>query len=181
MHRTSPADDAEECDAPDLRDARPSKSALKREMTSLQKLGEALVAQPPERLDRVDMPDALRDAIREAQRIRDHEGRRRQLQYVGRLMRDVDPAPLREAMDAWTGASRADVARLHAVERWRERLLDDDAALTAFATEHTAALNPATMQRLRSTIRLARANASPRHARELFRSIRAIVDEDGAS
>ena len=165
-------------------DARPSKSARKREMTSLQKLGEELVAQPADRLEGVEMPERLRDAILAAQRISDHEGRRRQLQYVGRLMRDVDPEPIRAALDGWNGASRADAAALHALERWRERLIEDDDAVTAFATEHTGALNPQTMQKLRAAIRMTRKEriegGAPRHFRELFRLIRGIVDAEPA-
>ncbi len=151
-------------------------------MTALQKLGERLVEQPPERLDRVPLPDALRGAIDEARVIRDHEGRRRQMQYIGRLMRDVDAEPIRAALDAWAGASRAEAAALHGLERWRERLLDDDDALTAFAAEHTAALRPDTLQRLRVAIRMSRKEHAegrpPRHSRELFRLIRSIVAGD---
>lgn len=185
--RRSPEPDAEsDAAAASARDARPSKSQQKRDSTALQKLGEELVEYPAERLERVPMPDALRDAIDEARRIRDHEGRRRQMQYIGRLMRDVDAAPIRAALDAWAGASRADTARLHRLERWRERLLaDDDGALTAFATEHTAALNPATLQRLRTTIRAARKEHAegrpPKHFRELFRLVREVVGDASAA
>ncbi len=152
---------------------------MKRDMTALQKLGEELVEQTADRLERVEMPDGLRSAIDDARRITDHEGRRRQMQYIGRLMRDVDPAPIRAALDAWAGASRAETALLHDLERWRETLLGDDAALTRFAAEHTAALNPATLQRLRTTIRAAKKeradNRPPKNYRELFRLVRAIV------
>ena len=168
---------AEPTDADDAADDRPSKSQKKRDMTSLQKLGEELVEQPAERLVRVEMPDTLRQAIEDARRIRDHEGRRRQMQYIGRLMRDVDAAPIRAALDGWTGTSREQAAALHAQERWRERLIADDDALTAFASEHTAALSPDTLQRLRSAIRMARKEKAegrpPKHFRELFRLIRA--------
>ena len=130
------------------------------------------------------MSDDLRDAIDEARRIRDHEGRRRQMQYIGRLMRDVDPAPIRAALDAWAGASRAETALLHRLERWRERLVADDEALTAFASEYTAALNPSTMQELRTTIRAAKKEHAdgrpPKHYRELFRIVRRIVVGDDA-
>ena len=160
---------------------KPSKSQLKRDMTALQKLGEELVGYPAERLERVELPDDLRRALDEARSIHDHEGRRRQMQYIGRLMRDVDVAPIRAAIDAFAGASRADAAALHALERWRERLLEDDAALTAFAGEHTAALAPDTLQRLRNAIRMARKERSegrpPKHFRELFKLLRNVVDE----
>ena len=165
-------------------DRGPSKSQKKRDMTALQKLGEELVSYPAERIARVEMPDALREALDEARRIRDHEGRRRQMQYIGRLMRDVDVVPIRTAIDAWAGASRDEAAALHALERWRERLLEDDAALTAFATEHTAALSPDTLQRLRNGIRLARKERSegrpPKHFRELFKLVRTVVAGDRA-
>ena len=163
---------------------KPSKSQRKRDMAALQKLGEELVGYSADRLEKVEMPDDLRRAVDEARNIRDHEGRRRQMQYIGRLMRDVDPVPIKAAIDAWEGASREEAAALHALERWRERLLEDDAALTAFAAEHTAALNPEVLQRLRTAIRMARkergdAPAEPRppkHFRELFKLIRAAVD-----
>lgn len=178
-HGPPPADDP-----PDAR-AGPSKSQKKRDMVALQKLGERLVEQPPDRLDRVEMPDTLRRAIDEARSIRDHEGRRRQMQYIGRLMRDVDAEPIRAALDAWAGASRADAAALHGLERWRDRLIADDDALTAFAAEHTAALAPSTLQRLRVAIRMSRKERDegrpPRHFRELFRLIRAIVDGEPAA
>ena len=164
---------------------RPSKSQKKRDMTALQKLGEELVAYPAERLERVEMPDDLRRAIDEARGIRDHEGRRRQMQYIGRLMRDVDAVPIRAAIEAFAGASREEAAALHALERWRERLIDDDAVLTEFASEHTAALNPDLLQRLRNAIRMARKERDdgkpPKHFRELFRLIRTSVDGDAAS
>ena len=168
------------------RDGRPSKSQKKRDMTALQKLGETLVEQPADRLDKVELPDDLRRAIDEARSIRDHEGRRRQMQYIGRLMRDVDVAPIRSAIEAWAGASRDEAAALHALERWRERLFADDAALTDFAAAHTAALSPDTLQRLRTTIRMARKERAdhaikprpPKHYRELFKLVRAVVGGD---
>jgi ribosome-associated protein len=165
----------------DPRDLKPSKSQLKRDMTALQKLGEVLVDQSVERLDEIGLPESLRDAILEAKRIRDHEGRRRQMQYIGRLMRDVDVEPIRAAIDAWEGTTRAQAAALHALERWRERLIEEDAALTEFAAEHTAALNPEVLQRLRTTIRSARKERTdgkpPKHFRELFRLIRDAVGD----
>ena len=88
----------EDLDYDDL-PGRPSKSQKKRDMHALQEMGAALVEVSAERLARIDMPDALREALREAQRLTRHEARRRQMQYIGRLMRDIDPAPIREALD----------------------------------------------------------------------------------
>lgn len=160
----------------------PSKSQKKRDMTALQKLGEELVAQPRDRLLRVPMPDNLLDAIKEAQDIRDHEGKRRQLQYVGKLMRSVDPEPIRAALDAWKGSSKAETAALHALERWRERLLADDEALQKLTAQHTAALNPDTLRELRTAIRMARKEQKdgkpPKHFRELFQILKTIIQDD---
>ena len=179
---THAVDDVVDDDAPDHGYTKPSKSQLKRDMTALQKLGEELVEQSAERLERVDLPDNLRGAIEDVRRISNHEGRRRQMQYIGRLMRDVDPAPIRAALDAWAGASRAETNLLHELERWRERLLENDEALTGFATEYPAALNPATLQQLRTTIRATRKERvdgrPPKNFRELFKLVRAVVVGD---
>ncbi|HUN94039.1 MAG TPA: ribosome biogenesis factor YjgA [Burkholderiaceae bacterium] len=156
-------------DADDARGERPSKSRRKRDMHALQALGERLVALPPEVLRRVEVPPELREAIEEARRITSHEGRRRQLQYVGRLMRNVDPEPIRASLELATGESREAVARMHRCEQLRERLIDDDAALTELMRETPEA----DAQWLRATIRAARRERSdgrpPRHARELYR------------
>ena len=101
---------------------RPSKTRRKKDMHELQALGERLVELSSAQLAQVDMPDDLRDAVLEARRITGREGRRRQLQYIGRLMRDIDPAPIRAKLDEWHGQSREATAQMHAIERWRERL-----------------------------------------------------------
>lgn len=148
---------------------RPSKTQRKKEMAALQDLGVALVKLNADQLARIDLPDDLRAAIAEARRITDHEGRRRQLQYVGRLMRGVDPEPVRQALAATTGSSRAAVELMHRCERWRDRLLADDAALTELIGAHPGI----DAQPLRATIRAARremtSGAAPKHARELYR------------
>jgi len=99
---------------------RPSKSQLKREMTALQKLGQELIDQPRDRVKRVPMPEDVKDAILECQLIKDHEGRRRQLQYVGKKMRSLSEeelAIIQRAMDSWKGLSKADTSAMHALER----------------------------------------------------------------
>lgn len=147
----------------------PSKSERKRQMHALQKLGESLVALDAARLARIDLPEALRTAIMEAKKITAHEGRRRQLQYVGKLMRQVDAQAVAAQLSDVTGDSRAAVALMHRCEALRDALLADDDALTAFVAEH-----PHTdIQALRALIRSARrertAGAPPKHARELYR------------
>jgi ribosome-associated protein len=158
---------------------RPSKTRRKKDMHALQSLGESLVELSAAQLALVDMPEDLREAVREAQRIHAHEARRRQMQYIGRLMRDVDPAPIRAKLDSWRGQSREATAHLHAVERWRDRLLADDDALTAFAREHPHADLQALRTAIRETRRERAADRPPRHFRELFRLLREAMQARG--
>ena len=164
MVRTTPV----HASAPDDGE-RPSKSQRKREMTALQALGASLLELSPSELARIDLPESLRAAIAEMGRIGSHEARRRQLQYIGRLMRHVDPGPLREAIGNATGESKQSVALMHRCERLREALLADDAALDAVLAE----LPGADVQQLRATIRAARRERDdgrpPKQARQLYR------------
>ena len=155
--------------AADVTAERPSKSQRKREMTALQDLGESLLRLTAAELARVDLPEALREAIGEMARIGSHEARRRHRQYIGKLMRQVDPEPLRAAIEDATGESKQAVALMHRCERLRDALLADDAALEAVLAE----LPDADVQQLRATIRATRREHSegrpPRHARQLYR------------
>jgi ribosome-associated protein len=156
---------------------RPSKTRLKREAHALQELGARLVGLPENRLRELPLPEALADAVHEARRIGGHEARRRQLQYIGRIMRDTDATAIRARLAAWDGDSVEDAARLREIERWRERLLADGAALTEFARLHPHA----DLQRLRMLVRNARSEADarrpPHSYRELFRALRALLPE----
>jgi len=149
-----------------------SKTRKKAQSHALQKLGVELVELSKERLDSMALPEALAQAVREARRITAHEGRRRQMQYIGKLMRDIDPAPIQERLDAWRGQSKAEVARQHGMERMRERLIADDTALTEFAAKHPGV----DLQALRVLIRNARKEAAegrpPKAYREIFKVIR---------
>ena len=153
-------------------DELPSKTRRKAQSHALQKLGVELVELSKERLASMDLPESLVEAVRAAQRITAHEGRRRQMQYIGKLMRDIDPAPIQERLDAWNGHSKAEVARQHGLERLREKLIADDAALTDYAATHPQA----DIQALRNLIRNARKEAAqgkpPKSYRELFKVIR---------
>ena len=143
-------------------------------MHELQALGVALVALPEGMLQAMTLEPRLLEAVLEAKRITAHEGKRRQIQYIGRLMRDVDPAPIRARIAELEGSSAQASARHRRLEAWRERLIGDDEALTAFAAEHPGA----DLQTLRALIRNARKEASlgkPPHAfRELFRVLKDI-------
>lgn len=163
---------------------RPSKSQLKREMTALQKLGEDLVAESRDRVKRVPMPEDVRDAILECQQIKDHEGRRRQMQYVGKKMRTLEPdelAAIQRTLDSWKGLSKADTAAMHALERGREKLLTDDNALTELMAEHPS-LNA---QQMRTLIRNARKeqaeNKPPKAYREIFQILKQLQAKEDES
>ena len=163
---------------------RPSKSELKRKMSELQKLGEELVAEARDRVKRVPMPEDVRDAILECQTITDHEGRRRQMQFVGKKMRTLDEeevAVIQRTIDSWKGMSKADTAALHALERRREKLLADDKALTVLLAEH-AELDG---QHLRTLIRNARKeqaeNKPPKAYREIFQSLKDLSKKGKAA
>lgn len=156
---------------------RPSKSQLKREMTALQELGEELVSQPKDRVMRVPMPEDVREAILECQKIKDHEGRRRQMQYVGKKMRTLEEeeiAAIQRVIDSWKGASKAETAAMHALERRREKLLADDNALTELKAEFPEA----DVQQLRTMIRNARKeqaeNKPPKAYREIFQTLKQL-------
>ena len=155
---------------------RPSKTQRKKQMNELQALGERLVTLNAAQLDGIGLPEDLRTAVADAQGIPGRESRRRQLQYIGRLMREVDAQPIREKIAAWDGLSREHAAKLHAIERWRERLLDDEAAIEELLRERPGADS----RRLRSLTRNARAEREaarqPKSYRELFRLLRDILE-----
>ena len=156
---------------------RPSKSQLKREMTALQKLGSELVEEARDRVKRIPMPEDVRDAILECQQIKDHEGRRRQLQYVGKKMRSLNEeevAVIQATIDSWKGASKAETAALHALERQRDKLLADDEALTLLLSRHPQVDG----QHLRILIRNARKEVSenkpPKAYREIYQLLKSL-------
>ncbi|HUU72699.1 MAG TPA: ribosome biogenesis factor YjgA [Burkholderiales bacterium] len=149
-----------------------SKSQRKRDMHALQALGKMLVELPQERLAKMELPESLRDAVLDAKRISAHGALRRQLQYVGRLMRDVDADRIREQVDEIQAGSARNVAILHRAERWRTQLLDDADAMSLFVSTFPGA-DP---QRLRTLVRNAKREKAdskpPRSFRQLLRDIR---------
>ncbi|RKP59197.1 ribosome biogenesis factor YjgA [Pararobbsia silviterrae] len=182
--RTLPASRSPRDDEDDPYDGRPSKSQLKREMQELQVLGAELVALSKDAHKKMPLPENLDEAVREARRITDHEGKRRQLQYVGKVMRslhDEEVQKIRAALDAYNGVSKAETVRLHAIERWRERLLADDAVLTEFVAKYPSADVQTGRNLIRSARRDQQQQRPPKHFRELFHWIKAAQDEAGAS
>jgi len=160
---------------------RPSKTRLKQLSHDLQALGEALAALPDSRLATLPMPEALREALQERKRTRSHEGRRRQLQYIGKLMRGVDAGPLQEAVAQSELGRAQDALALHRAERWRRELLEADEATTRWGAEHPGS----DLQQLRQLVRQARQAAaarpevrSGRAYRELYKFIREHDDDE---
>ena len=153
-----------------------SKTKKKREVEELQKLGATLIELPAVQLDALGLPAELLAAVRAAQRITSHEAKRRQVQFIGKVMRRIDPEPVRAAIAAITNQSATARARQKRLEQWRERLIADDAALTEFAGEHAGA----DLQAMRTIIRNARKEIAeskpPRAQRELFRLIREFIE-----
>jgi ribosome-associated protein len=167
-------------------DGRWSRSALKRHSQSLQALGEQLTTLSESQLAQIDLPEPLREALAEWRRTRSHEGRRRHLQYIGKLMHQADEAALREAIAATQVPSAQATLQLHETERWRQALVDEDGALTKWLAQHP----DSDAQQLRSLIRNARAQrqaeaagtvppgTAPRQGRawrELFQFLRPFV------
>ena len=154
-----------------------SRTQRKREMQALQDFGEELVALSAERLAELGLPPLLLDAVLQTKRISKFGALRRQMQYLGRLMREVDAAPIRARLDAWNGVSADENARLHMIEGWRARLVEDERALG----ELVSAFPHADTQRLSALIRKIRREAEagkpPRSFRELFRELRTILSK----
>ena len=152
-----------------------SKSQLKREMEAVQAIGERLITLKPEQLQQLDLPDTLRDAVELAKRITSHGALRRQKQYIGKLMRNIEIEPIEAKCAEWERGNRAQTAKLHQLERWRERLLADDKALG----ELIEAYPQADVQHLRTLMRNAKkeqaANKPPKSSRELFKVLRDLM------
>lgn len=111
-----------------------SKSQKKRDMLALQDIGVELVGLSAETINKFELPDNLRTAVLEAKRIpkSKYGGMKRQMQYIGRLMREIDPAPIIEQLNSLKAPNKKQVALHHLAELWRERMLTDETALNAF-------------------------------------------------
>lgn len=175
-------------DYEDPDDDRPSKSQLKRDMDALQLLGEELLTLPEKRIAALNLPESLVDAIKEGRRIvagTARSGKRRHLQLLGKLMRNVDAEPIREAVAEFKLGRAQDALELHQAERWRERLVEDDNALQGFVDSFEGV----DIQQLRSLVRAARKDRAQapeqrngRAWRELFQLIKGhVLAAKGAS
>jgi len=156
----------------------PSKTQLKAKADEKQALGEALLTLRADLMARLDLPEKLIDAIAQAKKITNFEGKRRQMQFIGKLMRPLDTEPIRAAIDEQKNGSAQLTLALHLAEQWRDKLIASDDALGDWLAEH-----PDTdAQQLRALVRQARKDAkpekpgeAPRHGksyREIFQLVR---------
>lgn len=153
----------------------PSKSQRKRDSHALQTLGERLVELSDERLLQLPVSERMIDAVRLARGIRAREGRRRQMQFIGRLMRDADSEAIQQAIEGDRQQHRAETALMHAAEQWRERLLNDSNAVSLWLERH-----PDTRTSLEKLLPAARTEVAAgqhgRRYRELFRMVRGALE-----
>jgi len=158
-------------------DSTTSKTRIKQEMHALQKIGERLVELNPTQLAEFCLPDTLMDAIIAAKQIRKHGARRRQIQFVGKLMREVDVGPIQKKLSTWDSVSLQHIAWIHLVERWRNCLLKDEHAFTEFGQQYPTA----NLQRIRTLTRNTHkerlSNKSLKNFRALFHELQISIPE----
>lgn len=185
MSRRKPHDSAPEDELP----LRPSKTQRKQAMHALQDLGALVLELPEHSLAAIEMAENLREALQEYHRIKSFEARRRQLQYIGKLLRNADPEPLQRAVDAQQQSRQRAAQSLKDAERWRDRLLAEDGALTEWLSAHPGGDTRALRALIREARReLEQAQAAepepgalqrkgPRY-RELYQLLRGVLDDE---
>jgi len=152
-----------------------SKSQVKKEMLALQALGEKLVELSADQIKKIDMPLELRDALLFAKTINRGEARRRQLQYVGVLMREADPEPIRKALDIIGRGQLQDAEQFEELERWRDGLVEGSHGLLEEIVSRFPGADRRTMRRLALGAREEReGNKPPKASRALFRFLKAL-------
>ncbi|MEE9331386.1 MAG: ribosome biogenesis factor YjgA [Methylophilaceae bacterium] len=161
-----------------------SKTKLKAEADAQQMVGKKLLALTNSQVDKLHLEESLHDAIMEAKRLTSNGAIRRQLQYIGKLMRSTEIEPILEQLARWQGKNNEENARFHALERWRDRLINDSATsstLQAFLTQYPNA----EIQQVRTLCRNAQkelsTNKPPKSSRELFKLLREISDNQQQS
>ncbi|TCK17547.1 ribosome-associated protein [Thiogranum longum] len=160
----------------DPADLPPSKTRRKKDADALQQLGTDLLELPETDWVKLSLPDSLIDALREMKRIHSRSALKRQRQFIGRLMRDVDPEPVQQHFEQLRQKTRQQVQAHHALEEWRDRMIgEDDSVVEAYLQEY----GNADRQHLRQLVRQARKERDqskpPKSARALFRYLREMA------
>ena len=154
-----------------------SKSQMKRDMLALQELGEQLVALSADQLNQMDLPSELLTAVTQAQSIKKHGAKRRQLQFIGRLMRNADAEQIQQQLDNLTRHSAQSINQLHKIEKWRDELIKKgDEALSEFLQEYPNADRQQLRTLVRSAIQERNANKPPKFYRKIFQFIKQYVE-----
>ena len=153
-----------------------SKTKLKAEADAAQSIGKSLVDLPIDKLIKLALPETLFDAVLEAKRLTANGAIRRQMQYLGRLMRDIDAAPIVEQLQAWEGKNTQENARFHSMERWRDRMIENADAVSEFLVAHPHTDSQQLRTLIRNAQKEAAANKPPKSSRELFKLIRTIIE-----
>ena len=154
-----------------------SKTRRKKQMKALQDVGASLVKLSPEQLARIEMPENLREAIMDCKRFTKHEALRRQMQYIGKIMRDIDAGPIAAQLALIEAPSKRQAALFHVAERWRTDLMADPEAIARFVQEYPEA-DPHRLRELAEDAREEkRTSKPPRSYRELFHVLNALLQD----
>ncbi len=155
-----------------------SKTKLKAEADAQQALGVRLCELSKEKLTKLNLPEALLEAVLDNKKITANGAMRRHKQYLGRLMREIDTAPIEEQLAKWDGKHTAENAYFHGLERWRDRMVADASVLNEFIAQNPQT-DPLDIQQLRTLIRNAQKESStikpPKSSRELFKLLRELT------
>jgi len=154
-----------------------SKTRRKKQMSELQDVGAELVGLSAEQLAHFDLPESLREAVEEARRTTRHEARRRQIQYIGRIMRDIDAGPIAEQLAALKAPSKRQTALFHVAERWRQEMLADPETVARFVREFPEADSHRIRELVNDAREEKRTSRPPKQFRELFHLLTAIVQD----
>ena len=154
-----------------------SKSQMKRDMLALQELGEKLVELSPDQLKQIDLPADLLNAVTQAQSIKKHGAKRRQLQFVGRLMRNTDAEQIQQQLDNLTRHSAQSINQLHKIEKWRDQLIENgDEALAKFLDEYPQTDRQQLRSLLRSAVQERNTDKPPKFYRKIFQFIKQYIE-----
>ncbi len=158
-------------------DLPPSKSQLKREAQAMTRLGEQLVALDDKKLRQLTLAENLFDAIIATRKIKQHGARKRQLLFLGKLLRQIDTSEITSQLAAFDTQSKQQAQAFHQLEQWRDKLLADDQAMTELLNEYPAMDRQHIRQLIRSARKEQQLNKPPAAARSLFKYLRSVIHQ----
>jgi len=157
----------------------PSKSQLKRDAQAMTKLGEQLVSLEEKQLRQFSLPENIFDAVIAARKIRQHGARKRQLMFLGKLLRQIDTSEINIHLESLRSQSKEEALAFQRLEQWRDKLLADDQALTALSNDYPAVDHQHIRQLIRTARKEQQQNKPPASTRALFRYLRSIILNKG--